>query len=106
MFIFCCSLHFKIVGGILIMTSLVLFLINTIYLKQTLESALAMKRFHHQLQPMYVRLEEGFDDDDLRGFLESKGHETREANTLLSAFASIIALWKHDGIVETGEMIE
>jgi gamma-glutamyltranspeptidase len=83
------------------MTSLVLFLINTLYLNQTMEAALAMKRFHHQLQPMYVRFEDGYDQPDIVDFLRGKGHGTREATPIISAFASVVAISNRDGKVET-----
>jgi gamma-glutamyltranspeptidase len=83
------------------MTSLVLFLINHLYLGQTMEAALATKRFHHQLQPMYVRFEDGFDRPEIVEFLREKGHGTRDANPVISGFASIIAISSRNGKVET-----
>ncbi|KAG5678928.1 hypothetical protein PVAND_008549 [Polypedilum vanderplanki] len=87
-------------GGIRIMTSLVLFLINHLYLKLSMEEALEMKRFHHQLQPMRVQFEDGYDQPDIVEYLRQKGHATVEAGPLLSAFASIIAISNRNGRVE------
>lgn len=86
-------------GGILIMTSIVQFLVNFLYLNQSIESSLAMKRLHHQLQPMWVRYEEGYSDDILK-FLESKEHETVKAAPIVSGFASVIAIANRNGKLE------
>lgn len=92
---------FLFVGGILIMTSMVLFLINTLYLKQSMDASMEMKRFHHQLQPMYVRFEDGYDRPDIEEFLRSKGHDTRTSSPVISAFASIIAISNENGNFKT-----
>lgn len=86
-------------GGILIMTSMIQFLINYLYLNQSIETSLAMKRLHHQLQPMYVTYEAGYDEDILR-FLESKEHVTEESPPIISGFASVIVIANKNGKVE------
>lgn len=88
-------------GGILIMTSLILFLVNVLYLRQTMDAAMAMKRFHHQLDPMRIRYENGYDQADIRAYLTSKGHASVTASPVLSGFASVIAISSRNGIVET-----
>lgn len=88
-------------GGILIMTSLMLFLVNVLYLRQTMEATLAMKRFHHQLDPMRIRYENGYDQADIREFLTAKGHAHVTASPVVSGFASVIGIAKINGIVET-----
>lgn len=92
---------FRFLGGILIMTSLVLFLVHVLYLNQTMETALAMKRFHHQLEPMSVRLEDGFDQPDIVEYFREKGHGTRQSSPMISAFASIVAISIKNGHIET-----
>lgn len=89
-------------GGILIMTSLILFLVNMLYLNQTMETTMAMKRFHHQLDPMRIRFENGYDQPDIRTYLTSKGHASVTASPIISGFASVIAISSRNGIVETG----
>jgi gamma-glutamyltranspeptidase len=83
------------------MTSLILFLVNVVYLKQTMETTMAMKRFHHQLDPMRIRFENGYDQPDIRQYLTSKGHASVTASQIISGFASVIAISSKDGIVET-----
>ena len=65
-----------------------------------MDSALAIKRFHHQLEPMYVRLEEEYDRPDIVSFLNEKGHKTEISAPEVSAFASIIAISNKNGKVE------
>lgn len=86
-------------GGILIMTSIVQFLVNYLYLNQSIEASLEMKRLHHQLQPMSVRYEEGYSEDILR-FLESKEHVTVQSPTIVSGFASVNVIANKNGKVE------
>lgn len=86
-------------GGIRIATSVIQVILNYLYLNQSIESSLALKRFHHQLQPMFVRHEEGYDPEILK-FLESKGHVLFEQPALLSAFASIMVIGRRDGHLE------
>lgn len=83
------------------MTSLMLFLVNVLYLNQTMEATLAMKRFHHQLDPMRIRYENGYDQADIRDYLTAKGHASVTASPVLSGFASVIAIARRNGIVET-----
>jgi gamma-glutamyltranspeptidase len=86
-------------GGILIMTSIVQFLVNYLYLNQSVETSLAMKRLHHQLQPMSVRYEDLYDENVLR-FLESKGHVTVKSSSIISGFASLNAVANKNGKIE------
>lgn len=87
-------------GGILIMTSIIQFIINTVYLKVSLTDALALKRLHHQLQPMQVQFEDGYDQQQILRFLESKGHETFSYPPITSGFASVIAIMNRNGVLE------
>jgi gamma-glutamyltranspeptidase len=88
-------------GGILIMTSLVLFLVNVLHLRQSMDTTLAMKRFHHQLEPMRVRFENGYDQPDIVEYLRSKGHASVTASPIISGFASIAAISSRNGDVKT-----
>lgn len=83
-------------GGILIMTSIVQFIMNFIYLNQSIENSLATERLHHQLQPMHVSYEAGYNPEVLK-FLESKGHETFQAASSTSGFASVLAIARKNG---------
>lgn len=86
-------------GGVLIMTTVIQLIIYFMYLNQSLEASLAMKRFHHQLQPMRIRFENGFDPEIVK-YLETKGHATYvEPN---SGFASLIAIGRRNGQLEVG----
>lgn len=86
-------------GGILIMTSVLQVIINYLYLNQSIEASLAAKRLHHQLQPMRISYETGYDPNILR-FLQEKGHETRERNTALTGFASVLVIGNKNGTIE------
>lgn len=86
-------------GGILIMTSVIQVILNYLYLNQSLDASMSMKRLHHQLQPMTVRCENGY-SPEIMAFLESKGHETYEQPAGLTGFASIIAIGNKNGTVE------
>lgn len=86
-------------GGILITTSIVQCIINYLYLNLPIQQAIDEKRLHHQLQPMRVRHEFGYDPEIIK-FLESKDHETYEQPPMISGFASVIGLVKKDGKIE------
>lgn len=83
------------------MTSLILFLVNVLYLNQTMEASMTMKRFHHQLDPMRIRFENGYDQPDIRAYLTQKGHASVTASKIISGFASVIAISRRNGVVET-----
>lgn len=85
-------------GGRLIMTSVIQVIVNFFYLNQSLETSLAMKRIHHQLQPMSVRYEFDFDEGVLE-FLKERDHEIYQ-QPQGSGFAGIIAIGRKDGNVE------
>lgn len=86
-------------GGILIMTSVIQVLIYSLYLNQSLETSLAMKRLHHQLQPMAIRNEKDFDPEIIK-FLQAQGHSTYETTPSISGFASVAAICKRNGEIE------
>lgn len=83
------------------MTSLILFLVNVLHLNQTMEATMAMKRIHHQLDPMRIRFENGWDQPDIREYLMAKGHASVTASPILSGFASVIAISNRNGVLET-----
>lgn len=85
-------------GGRLIMTAALQVLINFLYLDQPLTASVAMKRIHHQLQPMAIRYEYDFDPDILK-FLESKEHEMYE-QPKSAGFGGINAVGRKNGKVE------
>lgn len=86
-------------GGILILTSLVGFLVNYVYLTQSLEFSIKAKRLHHQLQPMSILHERGYDEAILK-FLESRGHKIVAENARLSGFASLNAIGVRNGKID------
>lgn len=75
-------------GGIRIMTAIAYVIINHIYLNQTLEYSINTKRIHHQLSPMQITYEEGFDEEILQ-FLHQKGHTVVKASPIISGFSSV-----------------
>lgn len=87
-------------GGYMIPTSVVQVLLNYLYLNQSLQTSIDMKRLHHQLQPMTVRHEYGYDPKVLE-YLRSKGHTLTEAAPL-SGFAAVAGIGIRDGKIEAG----
>lgn len=86
-------------GGILIMTSIVQFIIYTLYLNQTLAAAMNMNRIHHQLQPMRIQYEADL-DPEIINFLAAKGHTMYRSPTLISGFAALVAISNRNGDVQ------
>lgn len=60
------------------LASIFQFLVHYLYLRQSMETSILQKRLHHQLNPMRVDCENGYEHDDILAFLRSKGHEVRE----------------------------
>lgn len=86
-------------GGILIMTSLIQVIINSLYLNQPIDASIARKLLHHQLQPMVVQYEQGYDPEILK-FLETKGHEIDQQSIDVGGFASVVAILRRNGRLE------
>lgn len=86
-------------GGVLIMTSVIQCMINFLYLNMTIEDSFAAKRIHHQLQPMRILHEQGYDPQIL-AFLKSKGHELYEQQPAVSGFASVIGVGNKNGKIQ------
>ncbi|CAO1382892.1 unnamed protein product [Diamesa serratosioi] len=75
-------------GGIRIMTAIVYVIINHMFLNQTLEYSINTARIHHQLSPMQITYEDGFNLEILQ-FLETKGHKVVKSASILSGFSSV-----------------
>jgi gamma-glutamyltranspeptidase / glutathione hydrolase / leukotriene-C4 hydrolase len=86
-------------GGVLIMTSLIQTLLNYFYLNKPIKEAINSLRLHHQLQPMRVRYEFGYDPEIVK-FLASKDHEMYEQAPMYTGFAAVVALVKKDGKID------
>ncbi|XP_037049936.1 scoloptoxin SSD14-like [Bradysia coprophila] len=87
-------------GGYMIPTSVVQVILNYLYLNQSLQTSIDMKRLHHQLQPMTIRHENGYDSKVLE-YLSAKGHDLTEAAPL-SGFAAIAGIGIRNGQIEAG----
>lgn len=79
---------------------MVQFLLFYLYLNQPLKETVEQKRLHHQLMPMRVQCENGYEDLEVLEFLISKGHGIQVRNPIVSGFASIVAISKRDGKLE------
>lgn len=66
-----------------------------LWLNETIEAAVTAKRFHHQLAPMVVQYEQGFDSTIING-LAKIGHVLKEIPSDLG-FASLTAISKENG---------
>jgi gamma-glutamyltranspeptidase / glutathione hydrolase / leukotriene-C4 hydrolase len=86
-------------GGILIMTSLIQTLLNFFYLNMPIQKAIDSHRLHHQLQPMRIRYEFGYEPEIIE-FLASKGHEMYEQAPMVTGFAAVVALVRKEGKFE------
>lgn len=86
-------------GGTKITTSVAYVIYRHLWLKEPLQTAVNAKRLHHQLAPMYIEYEEGFDREILDG-LEQKQHVTRQIPAD-SGFAALVAI-SREGNTYTG----
>lgn len=87
-------------GGYMIPTSVIQVILNYLYFNQALQLSIDVKRLHHQLQPMTIRHENGFNSMIL-DYLSAKGHELTEAAPL-SGFAAIAGIGIRNGKIEAG----
>lgn len=76
------------------------FLVRYMYLRQSMETSISQKRLHHQLNPMRVDCENGYERADVLEFLRSKGHVVRERAPIVSGFSSIQVISRRDGKIE------
>lgn len=86
-------------GGTKITTSVAFVIYRHLWLKEPLQAAVDAKRLHHQLAPMYIEYENGYDRDILDG-LEQKQHVTQQIAPD-SGFAALIAI-SREGNTYTG----
>lgn len=68
------------------------------WLKETLKKAVASKRLHHQLLPMEIQYEKGFNAEILDG-LRKKGHILTD-DVGVTGFAALSAISRSNGFVE------
>lgn len=73
-------------------------LIRHLYIKDTLHNAIDVKRLHHQLLPMQILYENGFDPKILNG-LQAKGHITVET-AVQRGFSAVTGISKVQNILE------
>ncbi|XP_058811683.1 glutathione hydrolase 1 proenzyme-like [Topomyia yanbarensis] len=79
-------------GGSRITSSTVALLFRHLFFGEALESTMAAPRLHHQLAPMYVDYEVGFDESILEG-LRKRGHVVKEKGPD-AGFAAATAITK------------
>lgn len=77
-------------GGTKITTAVAYIIVRQMMLQESLLDAMFAKRVHHQLLPMYVEHEIGFDATILAG-LQERGHELHEVSPG-SGFAAVTAI--------------
>lgn len=81
-------------GGTKITTLTVFAILRHFVFKDDYNTAMDTLRIHHQLAPMYVEYEQGFNADIISG-LEEKGHETHEI-PLDEGFAALTFIGKEN----------
>lgn len=79
-------------GGTKITTAVAYVIYRHLWLKEPLQTAVNAKRLHHQLAPMRIQFEEGFDSEILEG-LRQKQHVTDQI-AADSGFAALVAISK------------
>lgn len=67
-------------------------------MKDTLHDAIQAKRVHHQLLPMVIQYEFGFDEKILNG-LQTKGHKTVQT-MVQRGFSAVTAISKSLNVLE------
>ncbi|XP_021704343.1 gamma-glutamyltranspeptidase 1 isoform X2 [Aedes aegypti] len=80
-------------GGSRITTATVTLLLRYLFFGEELETVMNARRLHHQLAPMWVDYEAGFDEAILEG-LRKRGHDVRE-KTPDAGFAAATAIAKN-----------
>ncbi|XP_022916211.2 glutathione hydrolase 1 proenzyme-like [Onthophagus taurus] len=85
-------------GGTKITTSTALVAIRNLWFNIPLEEATLMKRLHHQLFPMSIEFESGFDENIIDG-LEEIGHNYT-VTPAVDGFAALTAITKLDDEIE------
>lgn len=74
-------------------------MIQHIFMKKTLTEAINMRRLHHQLAPMDLRYETGFDQGIVDELRDKHGHRVLE-NTPDGGFAAVVGIAKNDDDIE------
>ncbi|CAD7090852.1 unnamed protein product [Hermetia illucens] len=84
-------------GGPKITTAVAQVIIRHLLLEEPLDQAIQAPRLHHQLHPMYIQYESGFDEKILES-LKAKGHvlKMRSGNDGFSAVTAITVASKKD----------
>lgn len=77
-------------GGSRITTATFLLIVRHLYFGEDLETIINSQRIHHQLAPMSVEYEKGFDQNVIDGLVE-RGHVTKEAASD-AGFAALTAI--------------
>lgn len=77
-------------GGSRITTATFLLIVRHLYFDEDLETIINSQRIHHQLAPMSVEYEKGFDQNVIDGLVE-RGHVTKEAASD-AGFAALTAI--------------
>lgn len=72
--------------------------IRHLWMKDTLHDAIQAKRVHHQLLPMLIQYESGFDEKILLG-LQALGHITAQTQ-VTRGFSAVTAISKAFNVLE------
>jgi gamma-glutamyltranspeptidase/glutathione hydrolase/leukotriene-C4 hydrolase len=86
-------------GGSRIPTGIFATIYNHLYMQQSLVDAVAARRLHHQLMPLELQWETGFDAEILRELNENFGHSLVES-TPDGGFAAVTGIAVVDGKIE------
>jgi gamma-glutamyltranspeptidase / glutathione hydrolase / leukotriene-C4 hydrolase len=86
-------------GGSRIPSGVVFSVIRHLYMNESLAEAIDARRLHHQLAPMELRYETGFDMNIVNELNQRLGHKIVE-NKPDGGFAAVVGISNIDGMVE------
>lgn len=86
-------------GGSRIISSVAFTLIKHLYMKEPLRLAIADKRIHHQLSPMKLEYEDGFDKEIINSLQENYGHEVVKTE-VNDGFAAVVGISNGEGFFD------
>ncbi|XP_001607488.2 glutathione hydrolase 1 proenzyme [Nasonia vitripennis] len=87
-------------GGTKITTGVAQGIINNIILGEDIKTSLEKRRIHHNLWPMAVQIEPGF-DTEVKEYLESIGHNTTGWLVMTNTLAAVAV--NKDGVTASGD---
>lgn len=86
-------------GGIRIISTVAIALIKHLYMNEPLSAAISDRRIHHQLIPMELEYEDGFDLEVINSLRINFGHEIVKSK-VTDGFAAVVGISNGEGVVD------